>query len=234
MLFVLVTARGSRRPAPIPGASFALFAYAAAFSFAYVRITAGTGALLLFGSVQATMIGAGVVHGERPRLGEWVGLAVASAGLMLLAAPGAEAPDPLGAALMVVAGVAWGAYSLRGRGSTEPLGSTAVHFLRAVPLAVVLLAGAAVLRPVHVTSSGLALATASGAVASGIGYSLWYAALPSLTATRASLVQLSVPALAALGGVALLGETLTIRLLVSAAALLGGIALAVATRPGRR
>lgn len=209
-------------------AAFALFAYAAAFSFAYVRIGAGLGALLLFGAVQATMIAWGWHRGERPGPREWTGLAAAGGGLVALVAPGLGAADPVGALLMIVAGTAWGAYSLMGRKTERPLDTTAANFARALPLTLLLslLARA----DAHVTARGALLATLSGAVASGLGYSLWYAALPGLTATRAALVQLLVPVLAALGAVLLLGEAPTARLAASGAAILGGVALAVRRR----
>jgi drug/metabolite transporter (DMT)-like permease len=210
--------------------SGALFAYAAAFSFAYLRLTTATGALVLFATVQATMIGWTVAHGVRPRPLEWLGLAVAAGGLVALTAPGLEAPDPLGAALMALAGVAWGAYSLRGRGAARPLAVTADNFVRSLPLAAVLLATALPFAGAHATASGVALAIASGAIASGIGYSLWYAALPHLGATRAAIVQLSVPLLAATGGVVALGEVVTLRLAGAAAAILGGVAIALVAR----
>jgi drug/metabolite transporter (DMT)-like permease len=213
-------------------AALALFAYAAPFSFAYVRIGVGVGALIAFGAVQTTMITWALRTGERPRPAEWAGIACAVAGLVGLVAGGLSAPDPLGAGLMLVAGVAWGAYSLMGRASVHPpLATTAANFARALPLAVALGLAAVALRSAHISARGVLLATASGAVASGIGYSLWYAALRGLSATRAAVVQLSVPVLAAAGGVLLLGETLTPRLIASGTAILGGVALAVAFRP---
>jgi len=206
----------------------ALFGYAAAFSFAYVRIGAAVGALLAFGAVQATMIAWALRTGERPGPAEWGGLALAAGGVVFLVSGGLRAPDPVGAALMLTAGVAWGVYSLIGRSSVRPLETTAGNFARAVPftLALSLLAPG----PAHASRAGLVLAVASGAIASGVGYSLWYGALPGLTATRAAVVQLSVPVLAALGGVLLLGESLTARLVASAAAILGGVALAIVGR----
>lgn len=217
------------------GSALALFAYAAGFSLSYVRIGAGVGALLLFGCVQATMLGTGLVRGERPHGLEWAGLLLALGGLVGLTAPGATAPDALGAVLMAGAGVAWGVYSLRGRGSTDPLAVTADNFLRSVPLAVGLSAVSALaLEAPRATPTGLVLAVASGAVASGVGYSLWYAALPHLTATRAAIVQLSVPVLAAAGGVLLLGERLTARLVGAGAALLGGVLLALLAGAARK
>jgi drug/metabolite transporter (DMT)-like permease len=207
----------------------ALFAYAAPFSFAYLRLGTGVGALVLFGSVQATMIGWGIARGERPRFLVWLGLAIAMAGLVALAAPGRTAPDPLGVGLMAIAGAAWGVYTLRGRQSgSDPVVANAAAFLRSVPLAAVLVAlgasGAAI------TGRGALLAIASGALASGVGYAVWYAALRGLTVTRAAVLQLLVPVLAAAGGVLLLGESATSRLLLAAAGILGGVALAIRGR----
>jgi len=198
-----------------------LFLYAAPFSFAYVRLTTGTGALILFGAVQATMIAAGLGAGERPHAREWTGLAVALAGLVWLVFPGLGAPPFVAAALMAVAGIAWGVYSIRGRSGGTPLLATAGNFLRAAPLALAL---SAVSRPTtHLTTHGALLAVASGAVASGLGYAVWYTALPRLTATRAATIQLAVPVLAAFAGVAVLGEGVSVRLLGSAVLILGGV-----------
>jgi drug/metabolite transporter (DMT)-like permease len=206
----------------------ALFAYAAAFSLAYVSLDAGTGALILFGAVQLTMILWGLRSGERPRAAEWVGLMLALAGLLVLVRPGLAAPDPGGAMLMALAGVAWGVYSLRGRRSSEPLRNTAGNFVFAVPAALLLML--VVGDRTTWTLPGVSFAVASGALASGAGYAIWYAALPALTATRAALVQLSVPVLAAAGGVLLLSEAIPLRLPVAAALVLGGVALAVTAR----
>ncbi len=205
-----------------------LFAYAAAFSFAYVELDAGTGALILFGTVQLTMILAGLRGGERPPPREWVGFAAAAVGLVALIAPGATAPAPGGAVLMTFAGLAWGLYSLRGRGAGDPVLRTRTNFLRALPPSLVL--AAALFARLQVSMEGLLLAVASGALASGLGYVVWYAALPGLTATRAATVQLSVPVLAAIGGILLLDESLTPRFAVSSVLILGGIGLAVTTR----
>jgi len=214
-------------------AAAALFAYALAFSLAYTRIPAALGALLLFGAVQLTMVGHGLARGERPRAPEWAGLALSVTGLLGLTLPGLRASDPFGAGLMLVAGAAWGVYSLLGRSSrSSPLAANAAHFAWATPMALAASLAASLVSVPRLTPAGLALGVASGALASGGGYSLWYAALPGMTATRAALVQLSVPPLAALGGVALLGETVTVRLVLAAAAILGGIA--VATTGGRR
>lgn len=203
--------------------AFALFAYAAAFSFAYTRLTAATGALLLFGAVQVTMLAAGVLAGDRLGRRGALGLGLALAGLAVLLVPGASLPALMPAALMLCAGVAWGLYSLLGRGSADPLAQTAGNFWRAVVPAVAL----AVLFQAEAPprAEGLALAVASGALASGVGYAIWYAALRGLTATRAATVQLSVPVIAAFGGVLLLGEPVTLPLLVAAPLVLGGIAL---------
>lgn len=206
----------------------ALFAYAAAFSFAYLRIGAGVGALLLFGAVQATMLIWALRSGERLRPLQWLGLAAAIGGVVALVLPGLSAPDPIGAGLMLAAGVAWGVYSLRGRGTARPLAATAANFVRTVPFTLALSLAAP--GPIAVSPRGAALAAASGALASGVGYSLWYAALPGLTAARAAVLQLLVPVLAAAAAVALLGEPLTTRLVAAGAAILGGVALAIGAR----
>lgn len=222
------------RGAPLRRGSFAaaalLFAYAAAFSFAYLALPAGIGALLLFGAVQVTMIAAGLLRGERPGPRVWTGAALALGGLLVLTLPGASAPAPAAAALMVLAGAAWGGYSLRGRGERDALGATAGNFARAVPLALLLIAAAYAQAASFATGRGVALAVFSGAVTSGLIYAVWYAALPGLTTTSAALVQLTVPVIAALGGVALLGEVVTARLWLAGALILGGVALAVSWR----
>lgn len=208
-----------------------LFAYVAFFSFAYRNLAAGTGALILFGAVQLTMFGAGLRAGEQFGAIEWSGLALAVAGLVYLVSPGVAAPPLSGALLMACAGAAWGVYTLRGRGVPDPLSATAGNFLRAAPLAlaqsVLLMAGA------HTDARGTALAVASGALTSGVGYAIWYAALRHLTAMRAATVQLSVPLLAAFGGVLLLSESFTPRLAAASLAILGGIALVLSKRSRR-
>ena len=209
-----------------------LFVYVAFFSFAYVSLPAGTGALILFGAVQLTMLGAGLRSGERFALVAWVGLLLAGAGLVVLVLPGVAAPPPLGAALMAIAGVAWGVYSLRGRtAAADPLAATARNFVRAAPLALVL--NLLFITGAHADAAGLALAMASGALTSGVGYVVWYAALRHLTAMRAATVQLSVPLIAAFGGVAWLAEAITPRLMMASIAILGGIALVLASRTPR-
>jgi len=209
------------------GSALALFAYAIAFSLAYRRIPAGTGALLLFAAVQLTMVGAGLRAGERPRPLEWAGHALSLAGLVFLTRPGLARPDPVGALLMLGAGAAWGLYSQRGRGRADAVGANAASFARSVPLCLAASAIGASVGATRMEPVGVGLALASGAVASGLGYAVWYAALRGLTATRAALVQLSVPPLAACGGVILLGETFSPRLLVAGLLILGGIGLAV-------
>lgn len=206
----------------------ALLAYAAPFTFAYLRIGAAVGALVLFGSVQVTMMGWGIVRGERPSPLAWGGLALASAGLVALVLPSAARPDLLGCALMVLAGVAWGVYSLCGKASTSPLAANAHSFLLALPPALVL--GLAVGDASRATPSGLVLACVSGAVTSGLGYAAWYRALTGLAATQAAVLQLCVPVIAAIGAVALLGEQPTTRLVAASVAVLGGVALAISAR----
>ena len=205
--------------------ALALFAYAAAFSFAYTSLSAGTGALLLFGAVQATMILWGVSRGERLRRAQVVGLILAIAGLVVLVFPGLAAPPLIGSILMASAGVAWGIYSLRGKGAGDPLTATAGNFLRALPFAAAV--SVALLPWSRVDVAGIIYACASGAVASGIGYAIWYTALPALKAATAATVQLSVPVITAAGGILLLGEPLTLRFVLSSVAILGGIAFVV-------
>jgi drug/metabolite transporter (DMT)-like permease len=210
-----------------PGGSWysaiALFIYAAGFSFAYLTLPAATGALLLFGAVQITMIGYGLRSGERLSAAQTGGLTLAIAGLVGLLLPGLAAPPPAGAALMLGAGVAWGVYSLRGRGSAQPIADTAGNFLRAV--VPTLLLSALFLRHMAVDPAGVMYAGVSGALASGGGYAVWYSALPSLRASTAATVQLSVPAIAAAGAVAFLGEPLSLRLVLASLAILGGVGL---------
>ncbi len=240
VLALLVAWRGRRQPgAAAPWAAgdwpaaLALFVYAAGFSFAYVSLSTATGALLLFGVVQTTMIGWGLWRGERLRPLQWLGLATASAGLVWLLLPGLATPSLSAGLLMGSAGVAWAVYTLRGRtAGGDPTAVTAGNFLRAAPLALVLsllLAGQA-----RWDMPGLLLALASGALASGAGYAVWYTALRGLTATRAAILQLSVPVLAAAGGALLLGEALTPGLLLASLAVLGGVLLVILARAPAR
>ena len=205
--------------------ALALFAYAAGFSFAYISLPAATGALLLFGAVQATMIGFGLWTGERLQLAQWLGLLLALAGLVGLLLPGLSAPPLAGSLLMLGAGVAWGIYSLRGKGAGDPTRVTSGNFLRTIPLALVM--SLLLLDQAVFDSAGFWYAVASGALASGMGYAIWYRVLPALKATNAATLQLSVPVIAAVGGVLLLGEPITPRLLLASVAILGGIALVI-------
>ena len=220
--------RGAAAGSGTWASAFWLFAYAAGFSFAYITLTAATGALLLFGAVQATMMGYALWKGERWKPIQVAGLAAAFAGLAGLLLPGASAPSPFGAALMIFAGISWGVYSLRGRGAGDATRVTAGNFARAVPFAIAV--SLAMLGGLSIDWMGIGYAIASGAIASGIGYAIWYTALPHLKAGTAATVQLSVPVIAAVGGVLLLGEPITIRLLACSAAILGGIAVVIAAR----
>ncbi|WP_109480532.1 DMT family transporter [Paraburkholderia sp. C35] len=229
VLWIVLRSRGKARA--VEGnwlSAFALFVYAAAFSFAYVSLAAGSGALLLFGAVQATMIGYALSRGERLRVLQWMGLACALAGLVGLVLPGVSAPPLIASLLMLCAGVAWGVYSLRGKRAADATATTAGNFIRAIPFALAI--SAAMLARASIDRMGLLFAALSGALTSGVGYVIWYAALKELKAATAATVQLSVPLIAAAGGIALLGEPLTARLALSAAAILGGIALVIGRR----
>jgi drug/metabolite transporter (DMT)-like permease len=205
-----------------------LLVYAVPFSYAYLTLSAGTGALLLFGSVQATMMTTALVSGERPTVPQWIGLAMAFGGLVYLVRPGLTAPPVVGSVLMIGAGVFWGTYSLLGRTSVRPLAHTAGNFVRVAPL---LTLAWIVDRPHwHVTGTGMAVAVLAGTITTGLGYVVWYSALGRLTATRASIVQITVPVLAAAGGVMIMGESMTLRLVFSAALVLGGVGLTLAGR----
>lgn len=230
-LTVITRYMAAGRPLPRHGdwlAAVMLFAYVAFFSFAYLSLPAGTGALVLFGAVQLTMFSAGLHAGERFGAAAWLGFVLAVAGLLYLVSPGVAAPSLRGTVLMAIAGVAWGVYSLRGRGVPDPLAATAGNFARAAPLALAL--NLLFLGDTHMDAKGAILAIASGALTSGIGYVIWYAALRKLSAMRAATVQLSVPLIAAFGGVAFLAEAITPRLAAAAVAILGGIALVLASR----
>jgi drug/metabolite transporter (DMT)-like permease len=205
-----------------------LFLYAIPFAFAYLRLSAGTGALILFGCVQITMLVGARRMGERIRGSQALGLMLALMGLVYLVSPGLSAPSLKGAVLMATAGVAWGAYSLRGRGARDPLLQTTSNFVRTVPL--VLGVSLASIPQFHIRPAGAALAVASGAIASGLGYVAWFVALRGLTAVRASVVQLAVPVLAAAGGAMFLAEPITPRLVIAALLVLGGIAMVIASR----
>lgn len=226
VLWVLVALRSGKRSGSGNWLSaLALFVYAAGFSFAYIQLNTGMGALILFGAVQTSMIAYGLWRGERFTLLQWAGLLLACAGLTGLLLPGLSAPPLSGAMLMLAAGVAWAVYSLRGKSAGDPLQVTAGNFIRTVPMA--LLLSLVLLSRISLDSAGVYFALLSGALTSGVGYAIWYSALPLLKATTAATVQLSVPLLAALGGVLLLQEPLTLRLLLASLAILGGIALVV-------
>jgi len=206
----------------------ALYLYMVFFAFAYLSLSAGTGALILFGAVQLTMFTVALRNGEHFPAVSWAGLALAVGGLVYLVSPGLAAPDPLGAALMTVAGIAWGGYSLVGRSAADPTEATAHNFVYAVPLVVA--TSLVFLGDLEVTAVGAGYAVASGAAASAIGYAIWYTALKGLTGTAAATVQLSVPVIAAIGGVLLLSEAVTLRLVIASAATLGGVALVLTQR----
>lgn len=234
LVLMLLTRLAGRRTVETQGSwksGAALSLYAITFSCAYVLLDTGTGALILFGSVQATMIIAGLVSGERPTAAEWLGLLIAVAGLICLVFPGVSSPSPAGAALMAAAGIFWGVYSLRGRGAGNPIRITTGNFIRAVPIAIVV--SMTMLTTMHLSTKGVLIAALSGGVASGLGYVVWYTALRGITATLAATVQLAVPVLAAAGGVLFLSETVSARLVLSGLAILGGVGLAILgrTRP---
>lgn len=229
VLWLIVRARGGAKG--LLGSwqsALALFVYAAGFSYAYVKLPTAVGALILFGAVQATMIGYGLWAGERMRGMQVLGLSVAFAGLVTLLLPGLSAPPAVSSALMLAAGVAWGVYSLRGKGSGDPTVVTVGNFLRAVPFSALL--SMAMGADASLDRAGVWYAVISGGLASGVGYAVWYAALPGLKATNAATIQLSVPVIAAVGGVIFLGETVTLRLLLSSAGILGGIALVIMSK----
>jgi len=214
--------------------SLALFAYAAGFSFAYMSLPTATGALLLFGAVQTTMIGYGFLVGERLLKWQIFGLMLASGGIVVLLLPGLSAPPLIGSILMLAAGIAWGVYSVRGKGAGDPIRVTAGNFLRTVPFALAL--SVLTFESTALDHAGVGYAVASGALASGIGYAIWYTVVPQLKATSASTVQLSVPVIAAVGGVVFLAEPITLRLALASVAILGGILLfikAKVQKPGR-
>ncbi len=205
--------------------AFSLFIYAAGFSFAYISLPAANGALILFGAVQTTMIGHGFWAGERLQGRQVIGLSLAVAGLVGLFLPGLSAPPLYGSMLMLGAGIGWGVYSLRGKNGADPTGITARNFIRTIPFAVVL--SLCSIDDLVIDTTGIFYAILSGAIASGIGYAIWYRVLPAMKTTSAATVQLSVPVIAAIGGVAFLGESITLRLALASGAILGGIALVI-------
>ena len=235
VLAVLVrTQTGTWTPVQDRGASgpLALFAYAAPFSFAYLRIGAAVGALVLFGVTQLTMIAYGMFRGERPDRQTWFGLVLATAGLVILTLPSVTRPDPLGLLLMAIAGVAWGAYSLVGRTSQDPLTSNARSFLWSSPLAIFVNVVSST--SMVATGRGIALALVSGGITSALGYAVWYRALPRVSVAQAAVAQLSVPVIAALGAAALLDERLSVRFAISGLAILGGVGIVLSARSRSR
>ena len=231
-LAALLVVRDRRNPLrPLPGrwiSAIALLVYALAFSLAYLRLSTAAGALILFASVQGSMIGWGVLHRDRPAPAELTGLAVAFGGFVYLLLPGLGTPDLPGSLLMILSGAAWGAYSLVGRGVRDPLGATAGNFMRAAPCCLPLVVWA--LWAGHATAAGIVLAMTSGIVTSGLGYAIWYHTLPRLSTTQAATVQLTVPILAGIGAVTFLTEMLTQRLVVAAVCVLGGVAFTILRR----
>ena len=205
-----------------------LFSYALTFSYAYITLDTGTGALILFGSVQITMILLSLLAGNRLHVTEWLGVTVAFVGFVYLVLPGVTAPSVTGFSLMTLAGIAWGVYTLKGRGSVNPLSDTAYNFSRSIPLVIDL--AALTFQQAHISSEGILLATLSGGLTSGIGYTIWYTALGGLSTTQAAVVQLSVPVIAALGGVILVAEQISLRLTLSAVLILGGILMVILGR----
>ena len=231
ILLIIISANQAKTSLPAKGswlASLMLFVYAITFSFAYITLDTGTGALILFGSVQITMILLSLVSGVRLHLTEWVGMAAAFAGFVYLILPGVTAPSTIGFLLMAIAGIAWGIYTLMGRGSKNPLMDTTYNFIRTIPLVIILVLVS--IKTAHYSFEGVLYAALSGGIASGIGYTIWYIALGGLSATQAAVVQLLVPVLAALGGVIFVSEAVTLRLVVSATMILGGIFLVVLGR----
>jgi drug/metabolite transporter (DMT)-like permease len=229
MLVIILAWRGAKpgwgQMGGSTGGALALFLYAIAFSFAYLDLAAGTGALLLFAAVQLGMLGWAIGQGDRPGAFEWAGFAVAVLFVVFLVLPGVSAPDPLGAVLMILAGLSWAAYTLIGRGSAAPLVDTGGNFLRCLPIALLL-----ILPGIFAQTTSLAgwvYAIASGAIASGLGYAIWYSVLPALERSTAAYVQLTVPAIAAAGGVLFITEPLTLRLVLCSLGILGGVALAL-------
>ena len=226
LIILSATSRGARPASYGSWMSAAmLFLYAACFSFAYISLDTGVGALILFGMVQATMVAGALMAGDRPTVAEWIGWLLAIGGFVYLVSPGLTAPSPGGSALMAIAGIAWGVYSLRGRNESFALAGTTYNFVRSVPL--VLVVSAFSLQDLHLTTNGVVLAILSGAITSGVGYAVWYTALQSISSMQAAMVQLSVPILAAGGGILLLAESVSLRLIVSSLLILGGIFLAI-------
>ncbi|UJX26936.1 DMT family transporter [Pseudoalteromonas sp. CF6-2] len=206
-----------------------LFIYAVCFSVAYVELDTGTGALILFSAVQLTMIGYSIFNKERLSLLQWVALIVAFAGFIYLMLPSAAVPSLLPAILMTLSGAAWGVYSIRGKQCRAPLQATTFNFLRSLIFVPALIFAAFFQWP-SISFSGIALAVASGAFASGVGYSIWYLALPKLKSSQAAVVQLTVPVLAIVAGMVFLNEQITLQLMVASALILGAVLVFLLTK----
>lgn len=224
----LFSKTGSVRKSGHWASAFFLFSYAVCFSFAYLGLSTGTGALILFGSVQMTMVVVSLIKGERPKMLEWLGLFVAVGGLVYLVFPGLASPPIISSALMAAAGISWGAYTLRGRSSADPLADTMGNFVRTLPMIAVV--AIAFIPHIHLSTRGIILAILSGSLASGVGYTVWYAALKFHTATRAAVLQLAVPVIAAVGGIIFLAETASARLWIAGVLILSGIGLTILAR----
>jgi len=209
-------------------ATLMLFSYALTFSFAFITLDTATGALILFSSVQITMILLSLISGNRLHIVEWLGVTVAFIGFLYLVLPGVTAPSVIGFSLMTLAGISWALYTLRGRGSVNPLSDTAYNFARSIPLVIALTI--LTFQKAHISPEGIVLATISGGLTSGIGYTIWYIALGGLGATQAAVVQLSVPIIAALGGLLLVSEPISLHLTLSALLILGGILIVILGR----
>ncbi|MDD9889655.1 MAG: DMT family transporter [Gammaproteobacteria bacterium] len=231
VLFAIIAVSSGVKPAKARGswtAGIMLFLYAISFSLAYINLDTGTGALILFASVQLTIIMTTLFSGTRLKKGEWLGVLMAFTGFVFLILPGVGAPSPMGFLLMAIAGAAWGIYTLQGRGCADPLSDTAYNFIRTLPFVLILIVIA--VADANLSVTGIILAMLSGGIASGVGYSIWYAALKNLSATQAAVVQLSVPVIAAMGGVLFVGEPLTLRLVLATAIILSGIAIVIWSR----
>jgi len=228
VLFVILKINHKKNRSPVKGswsAGSMLFLYAVTFSIAYTTLDSGTGAIILFGAVQITMILLSIISGYRLHIIEWIGVLGAFTGFVYLVLPGATSPSVIGFSLMTIAGIAWGVYTLKGRESVNPFMDTAHNFLRTIPFVMVL--AILTIRDTHYTTEGILLALSSGSIASGIGYTIWYKALRGLSSTQAAVVQLLVPVIVALGGVTFLNEKITLRLTLSAIMILGGILMVV-------
>ena len=231
VLLAIISIKSNKTDSSTKGswsASLMLFLYAITFSFAYITLDTGTGALILFGSVQITMILLSLISGDRLHITEWAGVTIAFIGFVYLILPGVTTPSAIGFLLMIVAGIAWGIYTLKGRSSDDPLMDTAYNFLRTLPLVIIL--AIITVKNAHYSYEGVLLAVLSGGIASGIGYTIWYIALGGLSATQAAVVQLLVPVIAAFGGIVFVSEAVTLRLIVSATMILGGILMVVLGR----